>query len=74
MKASKVNEYSKKNKLGKMQTNYVYKVTGTEQELADFQGTESAKITASEDGDNGVKAGDSLWFTSQFEGECSAGR
>jgi len=69
MKAVKVNEYSKLNKNGKMQTNYVYKVTGTEQELADFQGTLSAKSIAKEDGDNGVKAGDHLWFTSSFEGE-----
>lgn len=72
MKATKVNEYSKRNKNGKMQTNYVYKVEGTEQELADFQGTTSAKVVASKDGDNGVKAGDHLWITSQYEGESVA--
>ncbi len=70
MKAIKVNEYSKRNKNGQMQTNYVYKLIGTEQEIADFNGSKSAKTIAKEDdAETGVKAGDTLWVTSNYEGE-----
>lgn len=69
MKGKLVNEYSKANKNGVMQTNYAYKVTGTDAEIADFLGTESAKTVADKDGKNGVKAGDNLWITNRYEGE-----
>jgi len=70
MKAVKVNEYSKRNKNGVMQTNYTYKLVGTEQEIADFNGSKSAKTIAKEDNPElGVKAGDTLWITSNYEGE-----
>jgi len=72
MKGTLVNEWSARNKNGVMQTNYAYKLTGTEQEIADAQGTVSAKTIADKDGKNGVKTGDSLWITSQYEGESLA--
>lgn len=73
MKAVKVNEYSKRNKNGVMQTNYTYKLVGTEQELADFNGSKSAKTIAKADNpEEGVKAGDVLWITSNYEGESIA--
>lgn len=69
MKGSLVNEYSKTNKNGQMQTNYVYKVTGTAEELAKFAAAENAaKTVAKEDGKNGVKKGDHLLVTSSFLG------
>jgi hypothetical protein len=70
MKATKVNEYSKRNKNGEMQTNYVYKLSGTEQEIADFNASKSARTIAKEDdAETGVKKGDVLWITSNYEGE-----
>jgi hypothetical protein len=68
MKGKLVNEYSKQNKNGKMQTNYVYAVTGNDAEIAAFLDSESAKTVADKDG-NGVKAGTNLWITSRYEGE-----
>lgn len=70
MNAKFANEYTKKDKNGKQKVNYVYVVTGTEQELSDFMETTSAKTVADKDGkDNGVKAGDHLWWANGYEGE-----
>lgn len=62
MKGKLVNEYSKANKNGDMQTNYVYEVSGTQEELAKFSETDSAKTIDQESGKN-------LWITSRYEGE-----
>lgn len=68
MKGKLVNEYSKENKNGNMQDNYVYKVIGTQDELAQAVASESLTKIADEDGTNGVKAGDCLvWLP--FAGE-----
>lgn len=69
MKGQLVNEYSKTNKNGKMQANYVYKVKGTDAEVAAFLDSDSAKTVADKEGKNGVKPGDNLWITSRYEGE-----
>lgn len=61
MNGTLVNEYSKRNKLGKMQTNYVYKISGTKEEIEEFLASRSAKTVDSETGDN-------LYFTSRYFG------
>lgn len=69
MKGRKVNEYSKNNKNGQMQTNYVYEVSGTQEEIAKFLASQAAKTVAKEDGKNGVKKGANLLVTSSYLGE-----
>ena len=68
MKGKLVNEYSKKDKNGDQRDNYVYKVFGTQDEIASAVESESITKIAEEDGTNGVKEGDCLvWLP--FNGE-----